>query len=185
MRKNSRCAEKSRALFVENVVVADISASPAGTAVAPGAQVSTDRRARPVALILPSLVFWVMLAAIATVGGIVRQLWLVPMIGEMRGHQVGTLIVAAAFAGAIAVFVERMRLSPPEALAIGAAWLLGAIGFEFGFGHYVDGLSWRRLLSDYDLSEGRLLLLLWVVVGAGPFLLARWSHRRARPKHAA
>jgi hypothetical protein len=61
---------------------------------------------------------------------------------------------------------------------VGAAWLLGAITFEFGFGHYVDGLSWTRLLSDYDLTEGRLLLLLWVVVGAGPFLLAQHRQRR-------
>jgi len=127
---------------------------------------------RAVALILPSLGFWLLLAAIATAAGVVRQLWLVPLIGELRGHQAGTVIVASAFLGAIAVFVRRMRLSPAEALAVGAAWLLGAITFEFGFGHYVDGLSWTRLLADYDLTEGRLLLLLWVVVGAGPFLLA-------------
>jgi hypothetical protein len=129
-------------------------------------------RHRRAALVLPSLGFWLLLAAIATLAGIVRQLWLVPIIGELRGHQVGTVIVAVAFLAAIAVFVRRMRLSPGEALAVGAAWLLGAIAFEFGVGHYVDGLSWTRLLSDYDLTEGRLLLLLWVVVGAGPFLLA-------------
>jgi hypothetical protein len=114
------------------------------------------------------------LAAIATLAGIGRQLWLVPLIGELRGHQAGTVMVALAFLGAIAVFVSRMQPSPREALAIGIAWLLGAIAFEFGFGHYVDGLAWTRLLSDYDLSEGRLLVLLWGVVGMGPFLLARW-----------
>jgi hypothetical protein len=92
-------------------------------------------------LVLPSLGFWLGLAAIATVAGFVRELWMVPLIGELRGHQVGTAIVAAAFLGAIAVFVGRMRLSPREALVIGAAWLLCAIAFEFGFGHYVDGLS--------------------------------------------
>lgn len=131
-------------------------------------------------MVLPSLALWLLLAAIATVAGIVRQLWLVPLIGELRGHQVGTLIVAAAFVGVIAVFVGRMRLSPGEVLSVGPAWLLGAIAFEFGFGHYVDGLSWTRLLSDYDLSEGRLLLLLWLVVAAGPFLLAHLRQRRAR-----
>jgi hypothetical protein len=131
------------------------------------------RKRRAVALVLPSLGFWLLLAAIATGAGIVRQLWLVPLIGELRAHQAGTVIVAAAFLAAIAVFVSRMQVSPREGLAIGGAWLLCAIAFEFGFGHYVDGLSWTRLLSDYDLSKGRLLLLLWVVVGAGPFLLAR------------
>jgi hypothetical protein len=71
-----------------------------------------------------------------------------------------------------------MRLSPREALVIGAAWLLCAIAFEFGFGHYVDGLSWTRLLSDYDLSKGRLLLVLWLVVGIGPFVISRREQRR-------
>ncbi|HEU4891865.1 MAG TPA: hypothetical protein VFT47_09965 [Vicinamibacterales bacterium] len=58
---------------------------------------------------------WLVLAAIATVAGIVRHLWLVPLIGELRGHQVGTLIVAAAFVVVIAVFIGRVRLSPGEA----------------------------------------------------------------------
>lgn len=118
-----------------------------------------------------------MLAAIATAAGIARQLWLVPLVGELRGHQAATVLVALAFLGAIAVFVGRMRLSPQEALATGIAWLLGAIAFEFGFGHYVDGLTWTRLLADYDLSEGRLLLLLWGTICAGPFLLARRQQR--------
>ena len=52
-----------------------------------------------------------------------------------------------------------------------------ASSFEFGFGHYVDGLTWTRLLADYDLSEGRLLLLLWGTICAGPFLLARRQQR--------
>ena len=134
---------------------------------------------RPTAvLLLPSLGCWLVLAAIATAGGIVRELWLVPLIGDLRGHQVGTAVVASAFLFAIAVFVGRMRLSPGEALIVGPAWLLGAIAFEFGFGHYVDGLSWTRLLSDYDVSAGRLLLVLWLVVGIGPFLMARRHQQR-------
>ena len=138
------------------------------------------RRDRPAAgLLLPALGFWLVLAAIATAGGIVRELWLVPLIGDLRGHQVGTAIVASAFLVAIAVFVGRLHLSPRDALVIGAAWLLCAIAFEFGFGHYVDGLSWTRLLADYDVSAGRLLLVLWLVVGIGPFLMAR----RQQPRH--
>lgn len=81
--------------------------------------------------------------------------------------------MTAAFLAAIAGFVHRMRLEPDEALVIGIGWLLCAIAFEFGFGHYVDGLSWSRLLADYDLTRGRLLLLVWLAVGAGPFVLAR------------
>ena len=40
------------------------------------------------------------------------------------------------------------------------------VAFEFGFGHFVAGHSWQRLLGDYNLLEGRvwLLFLLWILV---------------------
>ena len=158
------------------MAVRSFASAPAGDRYSSAQRLTAFRRAQ--GLVLPSLGFWLGLAAIATVAGLVRELWMVPLIGELRGHQVGTAIVAAAFLGAIAVFVGRMRLSPREALVIGAAWLLCAIAFEFGFGHYVDGLSWTRLLSDYDLSKGRLLLVLWLVVGIGPFVISRREQRR-------
>jgi hypothetical protein len=61
----------------------------------------------------------------------------------------------------------------PNALAVGGCWLLVAIVFEFGLGYLVDGLPSSRLLSEYDLSRGRLLLLVWLTVGLGPFVLTR------------
>lgn len=79
----------------------------------------------------------------------------------------------AAFLAAIAGFVRRLRVQPDEALVIGIGWLLSAVLFEVVVGRYVDGLSWSRLLADYDLTRGRLLLLVWLTVGGGPFILAR------------
>jgi hypothetical protein len=138
------------------------------------------RRSRAGALLLRSVGVWLMLAALATLGGVARELWLVPRLGDLRGHQVGTVLVTAAFLVAIALFVRRTRLTPREGLLVGLGWLAGAVAFEFGFGHYVDGLPWSRLVADYDLSQGRLLLLLWLAIGAGPFLLAALQQRRSR-----
>jgi hypothetical protein len=129
--------------------------------------------ARGSSLVVPGVAFWFLLAAIASAAGVVRELWLVPRVGELAAHQAGTILVTAAFLAAIAAFVRHFRLTPDEALTLGVAWLTGAVLFEFGFGHYVDALSWGRLLADYDLTRGRLLLLLWVAVGFGPFVLAR------------
>jgi hypothetical protein len=114
-----------------------------------------------------------MLAGTATLAGIMRELWLVPQLGEQTAHQLGTLIVTAAFLVVIGTFVHRMELDTDEALVIGIGWLAGAIAFEFGLGRYVDGLSWGRLLADYDLTRGRLLLLVWLTVGIGPYVFAR------------
>src|SRR5688572_7276154 len=100
------------------------------------------QQSRLAALLLPAAGFWLMLAGIATVAGILREVWLTPRLGELPAHQAGSLIVTTAFLVAIAGFVKRMRLEPNEALVIGIAWLLLAIAFEFGFGRYVDGLPW-------------------------------------------
>ena len=117
--------------------------------------------------------FWLIFAGVATAAGIARETWLVPRVGELRAHQVGTLVVCAMFLAVIGAFVRRTRPSPREALSIGAGWVLLAVAFEFGFGHYLDGLPWSRLLADYDLTRGRLLLLLWLTVGDGPVVLTR------------
>jgi hypothetical protein len=121
--------------------------------------------------------YWLVLAGTATAAGIAQETWLVPRLGELRSHQLGTMIVCASFLAVIATFVRQTRPTPRNALAIGACWLAIAILFEFGVGHLVDGLSWSRLLSDYDLSRGRLLLLVWLTVGLGPLVITRMRGR--------
>ncbi|MDP2365724.1 MAG: hypothetical protein Q8M94_18395, partial [Ignavibacteria bacterium] len=53
---------------------------------------------------------------------------------------------------------------------VGIVWLFLTILFEFGFGHYVMGNSWQKLLHDYNLAEGRVwsLFLVWLVIA--PFI---------------
>jgi hypothetical protein len=136
-------------------------------------ELTFHRSTRPVELYGTAAVFWLIFAGVATAAGMMRETWLAPRLGELRAHQVGTLVVCAMFLAIILAFIRRTRPSRHEAISVGMWWLLVAIAFEFGFGHYLDGLSWSRLLADYDLSRGRLLLLLWLTVGAGPVLLTR------------
>ena len=52
-------------------------------------------------------------------------------------------------------------------------WLVMTVAFEFLFGHYVTGHSWTWLLRDYDLSAGRVWLVLLVWITVSPFLFFR------------
>jgi hypothetical protein len=54
-------------------------------------------------------------------------------------------------------------------------WLAMTITFEFGFGHFVAGDPWSRLLHDYNILEGRVwgLFLLWVTVSPYVFYTIR------------
>lgn len=50
-------------------------------------------------------------------------------------------------------------------------WLTATVVFEFGFGHYVIGHSWDRLLRDYNLLEGRVWLLFLTATTVIPYIV--------------
>ena len=66
-----------------------------------------------------------------------------------------------------------------DALTVGAVSVALMVAFEFGFGRWVDGTSWRELARDWNLADGRLwpLLVLWV--GAGPTVFRELRRRRS------
>ena len=113
------------------------------------------------------LLAWLLLAVIAIANGIIRQATYGRLLPELAAHQVST-VTAIAATGLAVWRVHRARpiASSAEAWAIGAAWLVMTVLFEFGFGHYVAGHSWPKLLADYNLLEGRLwsLFLAWILV---------------------
>jgi hypothetical protein len=60
-----------------------------------------------------------------------------------------------------------------EALGIGALWLALTLAFEFLAGHYAFGKDWAVLLEDYDLSRGRIWVMVLIVVLLAPLWTAR------------
>lgn len=113
------------------------------------------------------LVVWLLLAIVATVNGIVRELSYGRTLSDLAAHQVST--VTAIIATGLLVWVVNKRWpvkSANQAVQMGSVWLLLTIAFEFGFGHFVVGHSWESLLADYNIANGRiwLLFLLWITV---------------------
>ena len=41
-------------------------------------------------------------------------------------------------------------------------WLVLSLLFEFGFFHYVMHEPWEKLLADYNIFRGRLLIIVWL-----------------------
>lgn len=122
---------------------------------------------------------WLALALLMIAHGWLRQWLAVPVLGELRAHQL------SCFTGAlIIVAVSALTLgwlgavgSPRRQLAIGLVWLATTIVFEFVFGHWVAGHSWQRLLADYDLTAGRLWLVVLAATLLGPWLAGRLRRR--------
>lgn len=118
-------------------------------------------------MITKYLLAWFLLAIVATINGIVRQSTYGKTISDIAAHQIST-VTGIFVTGAVIWWISRMwpLESSSQAWTIGVLWLILTIGFEFGFGHFVAGHSWEKLLADYNILNGRVwsLFLIWVAV---------------------
>jgi hypothetical protein len=110
---------------------------------------------------------WFGAGGLAITNGIARQAFYEGHVGDLQAHQVSTATLLAVFALYVWMLQRRWPIQTARtALAIGAAWAVLTLTFEFGFGHYVVGQSWAELLEAYNLANGRLWVLvpLWTLV---------------------
>ena len=116
-------------------------------------------------MIWRALALWLVILVLANLNGAVRELWIIPQIGELSGRALSTLILCGL------VFFVTWRtigwirpVSAGEAVEIGVLWLLLTLAFEFLVGHYVFGTAWPKLLEDYDVTRGRIWPLVLVSI---------------------
>jgi len=120
-----------------------------------------------------ALLVWLLMMVIETIHGVLRNLLLVPLVGDLRARQFGVFIGSALILGIAVLLIDWIRPSSVrELLVIGAMWLALTLAFEFGLGHAL-GRPWNALLSDYDLTRGGLLSIGMVVLALSPWLAAR------------
>jgi hypothetical protein len=111
--------------------------------------------------------------------GVVREIFIAPLIGAVHARQIGVLtgsLVVLAIAWLTARWVNAR--TPRAQFTVGASWVLLTLIFEFSLGR-ATGASWNRLLSDYNPAQGGFLLLGLAVMFLAPRLVsARVSRRR-------
>lgn len=123
---------------------------------------------------LRAVAVWCLLLVLAVVNGGIRDTWLSPSLGDGLGRALSTLSLSGLILLATWLTIGWIRpLSSGDALRIGALWLVLTLTFEFGVGHYGFGKSWADLLADYDVTRGRI----WVLVLFVTFLAPLWSAR--------
>jgi hypothetical protein len=56
---------------------------------------------------------------------------------------------------------------------MGLFWLVPSLLFEFGFFHYVMQEPWEKLLADYNIFWGRLLIVVWLTPLCSPLICGK------------
>lgn len=127
---------------------------------------------------LKYILAWIPMVLIAIVNGILRESWYGKNLNELAAHQISSLTGIVLFGLYIWIVI---RSWPPDsalqAFAVGLVWLALTVAFEFIFGYFVAGHTWRRLFHDYNLLAGRVwvFILIWVTIA--PYLFYRLMHR--------
>jgi len=116
------------------------------------------------------LVFWLFLVVLAIINGTIRVVFFLQPFGDLVAHQLSCFTGITLFIVAMYVFFKKTKFSysSRELLVMGICWTAMTIVFEFGFGHYLMGNSWEKLLADYNIFAGRLWTLVLLAVLAGP-----------------
>ena len=124
------------------------------------------------------LLWWFAFPFIAIFNATLRELIYKKSLGDLAAHQIST-VTGIVFFGIIFYFIfKKWKIeSVKHTIRIGLTWLGLTILFEFGFGHYIMGNSWQKLLHDYNLVEGRAwsLFLLWITIA--PFIFYKIFNR--------
>jgi hypothetical protein len=107
------------------------------------------------------------------VHGALRQVLLVPLVGELPARQIGVAVGSLIVLGVAMAFAPWLRArSLREQLAVGSLWAASTVVFELALGTLL-GLSRERMLADYDPAAGGFMALGLLVLLVSPIVAAR------------
>ena len=118
---------------------------------------------------------WMLFMLAETGSGMVREVFIAPVIGALRARQLGVLV------GCILIFVIAWLTARwmgagtrRQQLMVGGFWVLLTLIFEFALGLSI-GASWSRILSDYNPAHGGFMLF-----GLAFMFITPWLTRKLR-----
>jgi hypothetical protein len=124
-------------------------------------------------LISQSILTWVLFMPIAILNGIIRETTYKNLVGDFTAHQISTIPAIIGFL-VLAYFMLHKHIHIAKTwqlFFIGFSWFFVTIIFEFSFGHFVDGNTWKSLINDYNLSQGRLWILFLINEIFTPYII--------------
>lgn len=120
-----------------------------------------------------ALLVWMLIMLLETFNGMARELFIAPAIGDLQARQLGVLggsLIILCIAWLTAPWLAAGERSAQ--LMIGAFWVALTVLFEITLGRAL-GLSWDRILSDFNPARGGFMMLGLAVTFFAPMLVAK------------
>lgn len=129
-------------------------------------------------LFIRGLLIWLLIVVIETIHGVIRQLFLVPIWGDLPSRQVG-VVVGSILILLVAWFsFDWIRATTiKQQLTLGALWVALMIGFESGLAALL-GMSGERIKSDYNIFEGGYMALGLIVLLLSLVIVSKFKSRK-------
>jgi hypothetical protein len=116
---------------------------------------------------------WLLLMVVAIVNGVLREKLLMGWLDRGTAQIVSTAMLAVLVLLVTALTVGWMKVRGRlRYVIVGVIWVALSVAFEFLFGHYVLGESWRALLTAYRIDQGSPWPVFLLVVLVAPYLAA-------------
>lgn len=130
-------------------------------------------------LLQRALLLWILFIPVAILNGAIRNFVYKPFVGDLIAHQISTIIAITLFIFlGYLIFKNVAHLHEDRELILTGVFLvILTIFFEFGFGHFVMGNPWDKLLFDYNIFMGRTWALLLFAILVTPLLAKKLAQR--------
>ncbi len=121
-----------------------------------------------------AVLLWFVLMVLAILNGTVRLKLIIPYTGLTVGLVISTVMLCGLILLATWMGIRWVGpASASQAWGIGLLWLVMTLGFEFGAGHFLFKKPWSELLVDYDITLGRIWVLVPIVTAMAPWWMAK------------
>ena len=108
----------------------------------------------------------------------VREIFIAPVVGALRARQLGVAIgslIVLLIAWACSRWIRASSVR--SQFIVGGLWVILTLLFEFSVGRAM-GLSWSRLIADYDPARGGFMCLGLAVMFMAPWWVAKWPGQK-------
>ena len=125
-------------------------------------------------ILFKAIGIWLAIVVVAILNGVFREKILTPTVGAnislpLSGILLSamTFLVTLTFISFIGSFESKVYIF------IGIFWVALTLSFEFLFGHYVVGKSWKEIIQVFNILKGDLFIVVLFISAISPWAAAK------------